>query len=330
MPTYASARYPKPTSWDEFEDICLSSFKTRWTSPNLQRHGRQGQAQQGVDIYGQDNFSSLVGIQCKNTVNGISEAVVDSEIAEAEKFSPPLRNLYIATTADTDAPLQAYVRNLSQARAQAGNFTVDIVFWDAIEHDLAADPKEIAKHYPHFFQSVPKEIAKHDPQFVQPVPVATGNKSPLHNRDVQTLIRLLSVIDIEATSTYLEYAPKYVNINFLEHTHNISAILHSPTFHIYDPDLKSNLDSWLKQWTYLANLIRNTPAYNLLPHSGDTLSFYMPGDFISDPALQEKYERIEEGDREFFRLQSVFCDFVRTHFMEVDLSQTSQTARQLY
>lgn len=91
MPPYASARYPKPTNWDEFEDICLSSFKTRWRSSNLQRHGRQGQAQQGVDIFSSDNFLAPVGIQCKNTVLGISTAIVDTEIIEAENFSTPLK-----------------------------------------------------------------------------------------------------------------------------------------------------------------------------------------------------------------------------------------------
>lgn len=315
MPTYASARYPKPTSWDEFEDICLSSFKTRWRSSNLQRHGRQGQAQQGVDIFGPDNFLAQVGIQCKNTVRGISTAIVDAEIAEAENFSPPLKSLYIATTADRDAPLQAYVRNLSQNRARAGKFTVDIVFWDDIEHDLSADPTEIAKHYPQFFQ---------------PAPVAAGAGSSPHDRDVQTLVKLLSVIDIDATNSYLRYAPKYVNINFLEHTANFSAVVNLPTFHIYDVALKSHLDAWLTQWVYVANLIRNTPSYDLLPRSSDTLSFHMPGDAIADPELLLRYEEIEEGDREFFRLQRVFCDFVRTHFKEVDLAQTSLTARTLY
>lgn len=59
MPTIANSRLPKPSGWDEFEDICLSSFKLRWGSPNLARHGRQGQEQNGVDIYGQDNLQRL-------------------------------------------------------------------------------------------------------------------------------------------------------------------------------------------------------------------------------------------------------------------------------
>lgn len=315
MPTYASAQYPKPTSWDEFEDICLSSFKNRWKSPNLQRHGRQGQAQQGVDIYGSDNFMNPIGIQCKNTVRSISQTIIDREISEAEMFNPSLNSLYIATTADTDASLQAYVRQLSQSRARVGKFTVDIVFWDAIKHDLAADPQELGKHYP---------------QFVPPRQGKTTASSSSHDRDVQTLNRLLSVIDIEATYSYLRYAPKYVEIIFLEHIDNILKITSTPIFHIYDSELMHHLENWLVQWHKLANSIQNTPEYYLLGNGSDTLSFNMPGDFIGDPVGQQRYDSIEEECRQFFHLQRIFCDFVRSHFAEVDLSQTSLVARTLY
>ena len=56
MPTISSAILLKPAGWDEFEDICLSAFKLRWKEPNLTRHGRQGQAQNGVDISGPDHL----------------------------------------------------------------------------------------------------------------------------------------------------------------------------------------------------------------------------------------------------------------------------------
>ncbi|MEQ4618035.1 MAG: hypothetical protein ABN482_08315 [Corticimicrobacter sp.] len=320
MPTLANARYPKPTSWDEFEDICLSSFKTRWRSPDLQRHGRQGQAQLGVDIYGEDNLSRPVGIQCKNTIHGITTALIAAEIAEAEKFKPALQSLFIATTADTDKTLQAHVRALSATRAAAGKFTVDIVFWDAIEHDLSGDPRELAKHYQPFFHP-------------SPVPTSTPLVSPsisLHRaRDIQSLTQLLSVIDIDATQGYLYYVPKFVNINFLEHTTPISSTMGSNTFGLYDAQLKTHLSEWVDQWMYLAGLIRSTPAYDLIPRSS-TLRFYMPGDFIQDPAEQKQYDLIKEEGKKFFRLQQVFCDFVRANYPEINLSQTSLTARKIY
>ena len=46
---------PAPKSWDEFEDISLSAAKLRWNSTDFFRHGRLGQKQDGVDIWGHDD-----------------------------------------------------------------------------------------------------------------------------------------------------------------------------------------------------------------------------------------------------------------------------------
>jgi hypothetical protein len=66
MPTPSTSDLPKPKSWDEFEDIVWSIYIQRWQDPHAQRYGRNGQAQHGVDIYGQQNGSSkYVAVQCK-------------------------------------------------------------------------------------------------------------------------------------------------------------------------------------------------------------------------------------------------------------------------
>lgn len=98
MPTLSERNYETPKSWSEFEEICKDAFQLRWSNPNLSMHGRQGQAQDGVDIYGNNSFDDFVGVQCKNTVDGISESVIHSECLKAEKFVPAIKTLYIATT----------------------------------------------------------------------------------------------------------------------------------------------------------------------------------------------------------------------------------------
>ncbi len=75
MPTLATIHLPKPKDWNEFEEICLDVAKLRWSTPNWVRHGRQGQKQNGVDIYGYDELERLIGIQCKNTVNNITKSI---------------------------------------------------------------------------------------------------------------------------------------------------------------------------------------------------------------------------------------------------------------
>ncbi len=81
MPTYADVRMAPPTSWDEFEKIVCSAAKNRWKNPDFTRHGRQGQQQDGVDVYGKDETGRLVGLQCKNTMAGVAPKAVGEEVA---------------------------------------------------------------------------------------------------------------------------------------------------------------------------------------------------------------------------------------------------------
>jgi hypothetical protein len=161
MPTIASSNVPPPQSWDEFESIMLSAAKLRWQSSDFYRNGRQGQKQDGVDIWGDDSDGDPIGIQCKNTVDGISAAIVRSEVKKAEAFTPALQRLYIATTAKRDKSLQKEVRDLSKARRAAGQFKVDVLFWEDVFQDLARDDSIFFQHYPQFRQAVDK-VKEHD------------------------------------------------------------------------------------------------------------------------------------------------------------------------
>jgi hypothetical protein len=161
MPTISSSNVPAPKSWDEFEDMALAAAKLRWNSPDFYRNGRQGQKQDGVDVWGHDDDARHIGVQCKNTIGGIKLPTVEKEIASAEKFTPKLDRLYIATTAKRDEPLQKTVRGLSAQRAKAGLFKVDLLFWDDICQDLAKDEDVFFRHYPQFRQGVDPVIA-HD------------------------------------------------------------------------------------------------------------------------------------------------------------------------
>ena len=161
MPTIASSNVPTPKSWDEFEDITLAAAKLRWNSSDFYRNGRQGQKQDGVDIWGHDDDNRHIGVQCKNTVDGISLTTVKAEIANAEAFEPKLDRLYIATTAKRDAVLQKAVREISKQQAQAGLFKVDVLFWDDIFQDLAKDDEIFFRHYPQFRQGT-DAVTQHD------------------------------------------------------------------------------------------------------------------------------------------------------------------------
>lgn len=154
MPTLPMSEWPIPSSWEEFETIMCDLLRGKWQDPNAARNGRQGQPQDGVDIYGQRNGAGgYIGVQCKlhGRHGKVTLAEVLEEIQKAEGFRPPLKEFHIATTALRDAKLQKVIRLLSEKRRKSGQFAVYIQFWEDIALDLAIDLDVAKRHYPQFF-----------------------------------------------------------------------------------------------------------------------------------------------------------------------------------
>lgn len=146
---------PKPKNWQEFESIVCDAQGQRWQS-TLQKNGRGGQQQNGVDIYGPDNIGRLVGIQCKR-YEFIDFKLVEDEVKNAKEFKGRLTTLFIATTADYDAILQARVRELSEKRVVEGDFSVGILFWGDIVSSLLLHKSLMQAHYPQIALSQSRE-----------------------------------------------------------------------------------------------------------------------------------------------------------------------------
>lgn len=114
----------------------------------MTKHGRQGQPQNGVDIYGEDNLGQFVGVQCKRYDLELTTKTVEEEIEKAEKFKPDLKAFFIATTAPSDTKIQSAIRLISGKRVAADKFPVGIFFWNDIIQDLANNEEVFAKHFP--------------------------------------------------------------------------------------------------------------------------------------------------------------------------------------
>ncbi len=144
--------YPPPRSWEQFEELCADLFEVMWSDPGLARHGRAGQAQHGVDIVVARGAVYPVGLQCKKKtrwpVKKLSTAEVDHEVDEAENFSPPLKELYILTTAISDERLQQHVRTLNESRKKLNKFTVEVLFWPEIVRRISRFDEVAKKHFP--------------------------------------------------------------------------------------------------------------------------------------------------------------------------------------
>lgn len=150
MPTLGQMHHvPRTKDWQEFQELTRDCLVVRWNSPNLQVNGRQGQTQNGVDIYGEDDLGRSVGIQCKNSVvTELTLKTVNDEITNATSFQPPISSLFVATAASRDAKLQAEVRKLSEVRVQGKQFAVGVLFWDDLMQELVKDPRVLKKYYP--------------------------------------------------------------------------------------------------------------------------------------------------------------------------------------
>jgi len=239
-----------------------------------------------------------MGVQCKNTVDSITEDLIKSECTKAESFHPPLSELYIATTADRDAKIQLFARTFSEERRKNGLFPVHVVFWPDIVSDLGRDDNVARQHYPQFFAN------------------AHLNPSQLARRnEVARIQSALSGINFSLMSSELRWGAKYIHSSIVDGFNWLRSAISSPTFNITDISFSNILDLLLSEWGKLLDLVGQAP-YN---DRGDTLIFHMPGDFIRDKDENALYEAINTQIDAFQHAIRLFCSFVNTKYPEVQL-----------
>lgn len=149
MPGPSFIDFPSETPFEEFESMVRDGMAITWDSPTLQKNGRPGQEQNGVDVYGLDHLGRPVAIQCKRYKRKLKLKVIETEIKNAEGFEPggKLNCLYLATSAPRDAVLQKEVRVLSEARVKQDKFAVGLLYWDDILSGLIKDPQVFKSYF---------------------------------------------------------------------------------------------------------------------------------------------------------------------------------------
>ena len=145
---------PPPKGDDDFEDLARALFSAVWKDPAAKLHGRRGQGQDGVDVYGEDRSggTGLNGVQCKQ--HGSATPVNDKalvkelqeEVEKAKGFKPPLNRFIFATTARRSTALQRAARDLTELHEKAGLFAVDVLGWEDIE-DLLRQHQDVLAWY---------------------------------------------------------------------------------------------------------------------------------------------------------------------------------------
>jgi hypothetical protein len=162
---YTKLVFPKLKSDDDFEDLIHDLYSRILNNRNLQRYGKKGQKQHGVDIAGICD-SKVNGIQCKNHTDPgskITEKEINDEIIKSDSFLPRLDNYLIVTSAEKDKKITSYVLEKCKERIRVGKHPIYIRFWDDILKDLSTYPDLIYKYFTKYFPILELEVI-HQPK----------------------------------------------------------------------------------------------------------------------------------------------------------------------
>ena len=153
MTEFSNRQIPPPSNWEVFENLCCDLWAEILSDQNTSKNGRSGQAQNGVDIFGRkDGARVWVGVQCKGKDGRYGKQVTESELKEevkkAKHFTPRISEFILATTAENDAKIQKYARELTEANEKNDLFSVTVIGWSEIVRKLGFYESIIEKYYP--------------------------------------------------------------------------------------------------------------------------------------------------------------------------------------
>ena len=143
---------PPMTDWQAFERLCRDLWSRLWNDPDAKMHGRSGQQQHGVDVYGRPGRGpEWAGVQCKlkSQIAGaqLTRIQIEAEAGKAEEFEPKLSSFVVATTASRDAVAQKAEREVTEERLGRGAFPVSVWAWEDIVQALGEHRDLITKHF---------------------------------------------------------------------------------------------------------------------------------------------------------------------------------------
>jgi hypothetical protein len=183
-------RIPIPKDWQAFERLCHKLWSQIWGDPNALRHGRSGQPQAGVDVFGKQRGRTL-GVQCKDksVESHLSVGELDAECVKAETFRPRLSEFTVATTDHRDVSVQARARELSESFTH--NFDVYVWSWEEIEEEIRMRPTLLAAYYPNFVMDLEEP--------------STGRMTSVTHKDQFTAFFSRPEIDVRIPAGLREY-----------------------------------------------------------------------------------------------------------------------------
>lgn len=137
-----------PTSDETFEELSLALLKRHWLRVGLERFGKKGERQFGVDILDTLGESPLYAAQCKlkEARKTLEPAEIRAEVDKAKLFPSKLDHYAILTSAKVSTAAQLAVQAINQEHREAGLFTVEVFHWNRIS--------DLIRQYPEVEQQI--------------------------------------------------------------------------------------------------------------------------------------------------------------------------------
>jgi hypothetical protein len=132
-----AANYPRPADWKQFERLSIALMSCVFGS-RFDQYGREGQRQDGVDLYCRLKDGSIIAVQCKgrdeNLGKKLTVAQLDKAVTEAAACPFKIDHFFVLTTSPHDAKLIDHALKLTQERSLIGLGSVEVWGWQSLEN----------------------------------------------------------------------------------------------------------------------------------------------------------------------------------------------------
>jgi hypothetical protein len=139
---------PPPDHEVTFEKLCLAVLKRHWSRSGLERYGKRGEEQFGVDIFDTLGEIPTYGAQCKlkEQSKSLEPGEIRDEVRKAEKFPIKLDHYAILTTGKISGAAQLTIQALNQEHRAKGLFTIELFTWEKLT-ELTRQYTEIEQQF---------------------------------------------------------------------------------------------------------------------------------------------------------------------------------------
>jgi len=138
-----------PESEVVFEELCLEVLKRHWSRPGLERFGKKGENQYGVDIFDTLGESPEYAAQCKlkEQWKSLEPGEIRAEVEKAKTFPSKLDHYAILTTGKVSGEAQLTIKATNQEHRKVGLFKVELWTWDKITKLIRQYPEVEQQFY---------------------------------------------------------------------------------------------------------------------------------------------------------------------------------------